>query len=274
MATAEEKKILQKMKKSSKGAYKRAKTAEPKEGFIILPTGINQGIARFTDYKLALDKNQNPYLNLVGTVLEPEEYEGARATTQHFLSSNERKTVEQKYENLFGDLQLLGIDTVHMDDNMVLEECLVHLAELKKRKTAYHFRTWKPDDSKNTDRPMVFIQGLVKEEHMPDEDEEEYESEEDDEESEEEEELESEESEEEDDNEGDEEEVEEDEGDEEDWVPEKEDVYNYSINSKALAFPCEVTTVNRTKETVGLKRQKDDKVFKDVSWDKLQDAEE
>jgi len=65
-------------------------------------------------------------------------------------------------------------------------------------------------------------------------------------------------------------EEEEPETEEEDWQPEKGQVYPYKAPGKRKAVDCEVTAVFTTKETVNLKNLDDDKIYRGVSWDKLE----
>ncbi len=75
------------------------------------------------------------------------------------------------------------------------------------------------------------------------------------------------------DEEDDEEEEEEEEDEEDEWEPKVEDVYLYKPPRAKKAIECEVTVVNKRKETVALKNLKDDKVYKAVPWDKLEGDE-
>jgi len=68
-----------------------------------------------------------------------------------------------------------------------------------------------------------------------------------------------------------EEETEEEEEEEaEPWQPEKGEVYPYKAPGKRKAVDCEVTAVFTTKETINLKNLDDDKIYRGVSWDKLE----
>lgn len=66
-----------------------------------------------------------------------------------------------------------------------------------------------------------------------------------------------------------EDEEEEDEEEEDDWAPEKEDVFQYKPPRAKNPVTGIVTTVSKVKRTVSLKTDK--KVYKDVSWDDLED---
>lgn len=61
-------------------------------------------------------------------------------------------------------------------------------------------------------------------------------------------------------------------GDAPPWEPDKDEVYGYKGSPRGKVEPHVVTTVNKGEETVNLKRERDNKVFKAIPWDKLQDA--
>lgn len=76
----------------------------------------------------------------------------------------------------------------------------------------------------------------------------------------------------EDESEDEEEEIEDEEDEEEedeDDSPQKGYVYEYTARSNVKASPHQVVSVNNSKQTVQLKREKDNKVFKNVPWDSL-----
>jgi hypothetical protein len=62
----------------------------------------------------------------------------------------------------------------------------------------------------------------------------------------------------------------EDEENSDNWKPVKEEVYPYKAPGKRKAVDCEVTAVFETKETVNLKNLDDEKIYKSVSWSKLE----
>lgn len=266
MPTPEELKILLKMKKTAKGAYKKAKDTTPKVKGQQLPGGLTHAVAQLTSYKFGLDKRNSPYVIMTGVVTSPPEYAGAKANISHFFRASERKSVEEKYEAFFSDLQLLGINTQEMDSDTVLEECLAALEELKNQKVPFIFNTWRPDGQDNT---YIFVQGLADDFSQgegEDEEDEEEETEEDEEE-EVEEETEDEEVE-------DEEDEEEAEAEDDDWCPALGEVYGFQVNARSPIFPCEVVGVDPAKMTVDLKRERDSKEFKKIAWDRLTEVEE
>jgi len=280
--------LLAKLKKKSKGAWKRSRETEARAKGSMLPDGIVRGVAKLSSYKFDEDKNGNPYFMITGIVVEPSEYAGQRATTSHFIKETQTKTVEDKLDGLSSDIQLLGGDVsgAEIDDLPDLLEGLC------KDGPHYFFNTWKPDNGQT----MVFIQGLAddwepeedeedaddEDADDSDEDEEEDDAEEDEGEDEDPEDEDAEEEDEdepdpEDEDEGDEEDPDdEDEGDEEeedDWEPEKGDVYLYATSSRSKPKECEVISVNKRAGTVNLKRASDGKTLNKVAWDKLQDVE-
>ena len=272
--TAEEQKFVANTKRTSKGAYKKSKTTEPKARGQQLPGGIIGGLARLTKYKVGIAKNKYPYVMVTGIVIDPKEHSGARAVLSYFLSppkSKLAKTLQQRYDDMFADFQILGIPTSDMKDGTVLEEVIKHLKGLVEQKPVFVFNTWKRDAESDT---MCFLQRLADAEDMKDLEDSVYEEEE-----EENEDEESEgESEDEDEEEGEEEvdkeggdEEEEEEEEEEEWEPIIGEVYGYRVKKGTAAFPCEVTKVSVKNETVDLKRQKDGKKFLKKSWESLED---
>lgn len=165
---------MAKMKKRAKGAWDRSRKKAARAKGAQLPDGIVRGVAQFTDYKLAEDKKGNPYVILQGTVKEPEDCDGLTAQRAHFIRETERKTVEDKLDDLSSDLQLLG-GYVERDgeshllsedpEAIDLDDIPEVLENLKRDRPFFLFNTWKPADGDT----MVFIQGLA-EDFEPDED--------------------------------------------------------------------------------------------------------
>lgn len=282
MAKASRSKLMNKLKKRSKGGWKRARSAEAKAKGSQLPGGLINAIAKLSAWKMDEDKNGNPYFTLTGTVKEPEEYEGMKATVMHFIKATQTKTVEDKLEELSSDLQLLsgdqpmGVNGVRVSESDVddLPDIIEGLVE---DGPYFKFNTWKPDEDRSA---MVFIQGLADDYEGDDEDED-YEEEDAEEDDGEEEEYDEDDAEEEDGDDEDEEEEEadddadddEEEDEDDDWEPQKEDVYLYKASPRGKPQECEVRTVSVKAKAVTLKRVSDGKVFKGVSWDKLEGAE-
>lgn len=281
-------KLLQGMKRRAKGAWKRSRETEVKaRGGGGLPGGIENGVAKLIGWKLDNTKKGDPYVSLTGKVLEPEEHEGRKATISHFIKATEQKTVEDKLNELSSDIQLLiGDDDpklMRRFQSADLDDLPAIIQELVDSERIFLFNTWKPDPDRMA---MVFIQGLHEDQEMDleeDEDEEDYEEEDDTEEDDEEEGDDDEEWEpddEEDDEEGDEDDEDDEDGDEEaeaeedDWEPQKGEIYLYKASPRGKPAECEVTSVNTRKQTVSLKRCRDNKIFKLIDWDRLEGEEE
>ena len=276
MPTAEEQKMINTMKKTSQGAYEKSKSKEPKVR-ITLPAGIINGIARFTSYKLGKDKNNKPYVILTGICITPTEHSGGRVQRSHFLSKNKYKTLQDKYDDMFSDIQLLGIDTASMNGDKVLEEVFDGLKKMVKSKPLFKFNTWQMNSESQV---VCFINGPAEEDEVESI---EYEvpnpplaaESDDDDDS-----AVSEDSKDDDDRlsikfeDEEDEKADTDEVSEGDWVPAKGDTYGFAVNANSTIFQVEVTKVLKTKKTANLKRLKDEKEFKGKSWDSLHDVEE
>lgn len=261
-------KLMTRLKNKTKGSWKRARKAEAQAKGQRLPAGLQNATARFSEWKLAEDKNSNPYFVLTGIVEEPEEHGGKKVQLMHFISETENRTVEQKLEKLTSDLKLLGCVDVEECELDELPDLLDGLAE---EAPLFLFNTWQPKDS---DDVFVFIQGLAEDEGVDEEDDEDLDEEEDEEEEEDDDEILDEDEEEEEAYEDDEEyeDEEEEDDEEEDWQPSKGETYGYKATARAKAADATVTSVNAKQQTVNLKRTGDGKLFKAVPWDKLLDA--
>ena len=154
MATAKKSKLINKLKKKSKGAWKRSKKVEAKAKGRQLPGGLENAVAKLVDYKFDEDKNHNPYFQLIGTVVEPEEYKGMRCVISHFIAESQTKTVEDKLDGLSNDLQLFGVETTGLDIGEIPEA----IEALVEEGPFFLFRTWKPDEDRQA---MVFLGGLA-----------------------------------------------------------------------------------------------------------------
>jgi len=364
MAKVNKSRIIGKIKKRSKGAWKKSRGKAASARGQQLPGGIVRGVAQFSSFNIDENDNKVPFISLTGIVKEPEEYRGARATVTHRFEETENDSIESKMDKFSSDLQLLGSDT----EGTTEDDWDGLLAELVKDKPHFYFNTraWSftGRDGSTIEGTTVFIQGLAEdwdgdddevpnddedpdedgadndpddEEPEDDEDGDDYEpakddrvsvddgendewdgtvktvnkrnktatvlADEDDEtysvdwdsmtpleddedgEDEDDEPEDDEDPDEDPDDEGDddgEEDPDDEDGDDEDpdddegddnWVPDKGDVYLYSVNNRAKAREVDVTSVNKSKETVNVKRVDDGKVFKDVPWTKLQGAD-
>jgi len=276
--SASKAKLLNKLKRKAKGAWNKARETEGKARGSQLPGGIVKGVAKLTSWKLDEDKNHNPYFVISGTVKEPEEFEGLRASVMHFISESQYATVEEKLEKLASDIQLLGGETDEAD----LDDLPNILADLVEAGPHFFYNTSEFKRNDGSVSVSVFIQGLAEDwdEEDSEEEEPEEEAEEDEEEYEEEYEEEEEEVEEDEEEEASEEEDEEEEGEdeeaeeEEDWEPEKAEIYLYKATPRGKPQECKVTAVQKRAQTVNLQRLSDKKAFKGIEWDKLQDVEE
>lgn len=277
MAKVSTSRVLSKIKKKSKGAWKKSRSKEAQARGQQIPGGIIRGVAQFSKYNISEteDSKKTPYITLSAVVKEPEEYAGCPLSITHRFEETERASIEDKMDKFSSDLQLLGVDTEEITE----DDWEDALKGLKQEGPHFYFntRSWsfKNKDGETVDGVSIFIQGLA-EDWDEDEDvtiEEEAEEESD------------EEAEPEDDEEGDEDdadqEPEEEEGDEEeaeeeedeDWEPAKGEVYLYKASPKGKPKECEVVSVNKSKKTVTLKRSEDDKKFLNIAWDKLEGAE-
>lgn len=331
---AEAQNALNLLKKRSKGAWKKARQAEPREKGRRLPPDIEKGVAQFTSYNIKKTKNGDPMCSLSGVVFEPEECKNLKATVVHIFKSTDYKSIDDKLAEFSSDVQLLG-GKFKTDD---LDEVESELQRLVKKKPFFYFRTWRGDPTPQYPNPdtKVFISGLAAgydpdaagatdedeeaedsdydfqegdtvrvddgsdepwdgtvlswdedgnvtvdydgEEYVVDADhcilvdegsDEEEEDEDEAGDEEEEDEDEGGEDEEDEDQDGSEDEDDEEGGDDEDWAPEKGDIYHYRPARSKTAVEGEVTSVNRSKQTVTLKAGS--KTYKDVPWDKLED---
>lgn len=284
MAKVNKSRIVGKIKKRSKGAWKKSRSKQASARGQQLPGGIVRGVAQFSSYNIDENDNKVPFISLTGIVKEPEEYRGARATVTHRFEETERESIEDKMDKFSSDLQLLGCDT----EGTTEDDWDGLLAELVKDKPHFYFNTreWEftGRDGSTVKGTTVFIQGLAEDwdddDEVPNDDE--PEDDEDGEDNEPDDEPEDDDddsadddgddSEDDSDEDGDDDGNDDDEGDD-DWVPEKGDIYLHQVNSRAKAREVEVQSVNKSEETVNVKRVDDGKVFKDVPWDKLQGAD-
>jgi len=265
--SASKAKLLNKLKRTAKGAWNKARETEGKARGSQLPGGIVKGVAKLTSWKLDEDKNHNPYFVISGTVKEPEEFEGLRASVMHFISESQYATVEEKLEKLASDIQLLGGET----DGADLDELPTILGDLVEAGPHFFYNTSEFKRNDGSVSVSVFIQGLADEWEDDEEEEPEEETEE---EEEEEEEVEEDEEEESSEDEEEEEEEEEEPEEDEDWEPEKAEIYLYKATPRGKPQECKVTAVQKRAKTVNLQRLSDKKAFKGIDWDKLQDVEE
>ena len=258
--TPEQKKIIDKAKKQSKGAWKKSRTKEPVVGGE-LPGGIVGGIARFADYRLSENDEGKISLGLTGIVIKPEEFAGIRATKMHFLSESDFNTIDEAYDGLYSDMQLLGVDTsdeAHDDLETILADC----EALKKERRPYKFNTSKKNKEART---KIWIQGLPDQAEIDELQSETgpvkgaqsliYDGGDDG------------------DDGGDDTAAADDDGGE--YVPEVGQTVGWCHSGKEEDVkPCKIVKVLKSKQTVDLKRISDNKIFKDKSFESLWDLEE
>lgn len=254
--------LMNKMKMQAKGAWARARTVVPEaRGSGGLPPGLDGAVGICKAYKFdATEKKGDPYFSLQLVVVEPAELIGKKGTAFWFMNKSEYQTLDEAYANLSNDLQLMGKE---MPEDLAKVTNL--FKELCDSETAVIFKTSTPRKAGNM--PKVFIQGLAEGSYelpaegegggdagdaggegddQPADDQQEGDG-------------------------GDSgdagAEVEAPEGDPD---PQKDDQFYYRINSRSEKKLCTVTSVNTKKQTVTLKREDDDKVFKDIPWAKLE----
>jgi hypothetical protein len=261
---ADRSKLFSQVKKGLSKSFDKAKTKEPVKRGQRVPGGIVRGHARLTSWTMGKTEAKGiPYLSLVGTVLTPEEFEGARLNVTHFMQPNEWNTWDDITSNLVSDLKLLGLEMDELD----LDNLPDDLDGLCKEKPEFLFNTKTgKKKSKDQDAPVyVSIQGLAGDEEEEEEETEEEEEESDDEEA-------DDEGEDSEESEGEEEAEEEDEeeADEEPdiVIPEKGDSCKFKTSPKKTEL-VEVMRVNKKAETVDIKIESSGKLVKGVAFSKL-----
>lgn len=163
MSNVEKSKVMNKLKATAKGAWKRARGIEAKaRGGGGFPPNLKGLVAVCQNYKFTTTNNakKDPYFTLTCIVKDPDEYVGRRATFMWFINESEYATVEDNLNQLSNDLQLLGLE---MPED--IEEVVGLFAELCEKGVHLTFNTGQP--RKNDRPPNLFIQGLAEE--WPDE---------------------------------------------------------------------------------------------------------
>lgn len=175
----------------TKGAWSKAKNAEVVKRLNV-PDG--QYVGQLSGVVFDLDKNQNPYVRFnIVLVSNNEDYNNQVTNRSHFLSKPKNpknrdgsaaRTLEEKLEDLAKDLKRLDIDTDESDmsdiDN-VIDAC----EKLAKKKPFIKFtvkaridrETGEVDHSAD---PNIYINGLARDEEIPDTDDQEFDNEDDD----------------------------------------------------------------------------------------------
>lgn len=256
MTDMKRQKLLNKLKKKSKGAYTNARKAAAQAKGARLPAGIMGGTAKFSEWKMAENKKGNVYFVLTGIVQTPEKYKGKKAQVMHTMSETQTKSIEDKYEQLVSDIKLLAPERTEDIENGDIEDLVSIIAETCEAEPIFEFNTWAPDDRPND--PFVFIQGLAEvDDEGEEEEEEEYERDE--------EELPYEEEE---GSEEEEEDSEEEEASEEDWVPGVGETYRYQPKGAKAPLRVEIMEVDEEAETCSVKTPKG-RTYKDVGFGSL-----
>lgn len=147
--------ILNKMKSTSKGAWKRARNvdAKPRSGGGF-PPNLKNVVARCQSWKMDVASNDNPYFALTAIVVEPQEYENRRATFMWFIGDSEYATAEDSLNNLSSDLQLIYTDGDMPEDIDGIPDVLKELCDAGRHLL---FNTGGP--RKGGKSPNLFIQG-------------------------------------------------------------------------------------------------------------------
>lgn len=159
MATTEQAKLLNQLKKATKGGWNKVRDT-PLEGSI--PGDIKRGIARMVGYTFKASQSGNPTFTIIGVIREPEEHEGKKCAGLKFykhraIYDSDRSTALERLEALSKDMQRLGVQTGSLDFDDILEA----FEELQEQKPFFYFDTWqpKPDEPDNI---VITIKGLAR----------------------------------------------------------------------------------------------------------------
>lgn len=251
MANVATSRVMNKIKKTAGTAWRSSREKAAQVKGQRLPGGIVGGIARFADYAYGeTDDKKVPYLRLTFVVDEPSEYGGVKQSLSYFFQDSKFKSLQEVLDRLSSDLQLMGHDVSNASE----DDWEAMLADSKANETPIEFntRSGKTDDGRDW---MSFdIQGVA-EDYTPPEPAPQADP-------------------------GDpanEPAADGGQGDGDgtatdagEWQPEDGDVYLYRNGPKAKKEEHTVTSVYPDKQTVDLKRDRDGREFKAVSWDKLE----
>ena len=223
------------MTKIDKGAFSRAREVKDNRGSFEKPE-IEDGtyVSTLVSARCGVDKNSNGYAAFDFEVARGD-YEGTRVSKFHSIAERGNRTIEQSLESLFIDLQRLLPDEDFTEFSAEdIESIVAQLAEnTKESGINYQIGVKNNGNFLNT-----FINKRLDEEGSVKK-------------------ASSEESE------------ESEEGDEE-LIPEKGDVVFFQAPRTKSSQEFTVTSVAESKRTVTLKRSKDGKVFKTISFDHLE----
>jgi len=148
-------KAIAKLEAVAKGAYGRSRKKEVKSGGGGLPANIRRGVARFTSYKVDLDKKGSPYVALTGIVVEPEDFAGSRCTKMHFIKATKNATVDDKMDKLCADISNMTGEDLSSDDYPTIKSLIGVLDENAKPKPYFLFDTWMGRATKEFPNPEV-----------------------------------------------------------------------------------------------------------------------
>lgn len=267
-------KWMSKVKKTTKGGWKRAANTKAKARGQKLPAGIVRGVARLVSIKTGETDRGVPTLSFKAEVMSPEESSGITFFINHRFQETAYRSLEENLERFSSDLQLLGADTEGTSE----DDWGPILEELEETKPFFLFNSFEWEANGRTGVSAT-IQGLAedweddsKEEEnhgmgpapwdqdnddQDNDDQEEDDQEEDDPE----------------DQDDDDPEDDDPEDDDQDFEPQVGDVWNYKATARSKPKEVEVLKVNLKAKTVDLKVLETGKTIKKVSWDDLIDVE-
>lgn len=252
-------KWLSKVKKTTKGGWKKARNTQAKARGAKLPPGIIRGVAQLIGIRTDENDRGTPTVSFRCVVKEPSEHGGIQFYVNHRFEESAYRTLEENLERFASDLQLLGQET----EGTTEDDWDDLLGNLEEEKPHFYFNSFEWESNGRTGVSAT-IQGVAEDFEESEEGDEEVEEDDPP--------FDEDEPEEDEPEEEEEDEPEEDEP-EEDEDPEKGDVWLYRATPRGKAKECEIVTVNKKTQTVSLKRVEDGKTFSKVPWSKLQ-AEE
>jgi len=153
MAEKTKSSVLAKFKRTVGKSWNKSRKTEAQARGQSLPPGIRNGVAKLSSYKIDETQNGDPYFALTGTVVEPEDHEGRKATVTHFINDSEWATAEECLERLISDLKLLGVEGLDEADIDDLEELIKSAVDEEKH---FYFNTAESGKKKQV---RVYIQG-------------------------------------------------------------------------------------------------------------------
>jgi len=183
MASSDRTKLKKMFNTRTKGAWKKSREAKAEK---TLDVPFGNYIGRITRVIADLDKNDNPYFMIRGTIVhENEEYHGQPFSKSHFIIPPEMKngkvvkqtatdeetgekrswtpkSVEEKLDALAKDLQRCGEDTSDTDIDSLIDIC----DKLSNEKPFIKIRVQEP--YKKGGDPVVWLNGPAKDSDIPD----------------------------------------------------------------------------------------------------------